>query len=744
MSFKRTKLSHQFSSKFASQGVETTIFKEKCFWVDGLTFPPLSSLVPMIISNGGRVEMTLRPSVNHIIADVIPEGKVKQFAHQTVTKAAWIVDCVKAGKILGYHGYELSMLLPKGQQKLSLKPHTTLTDPNFVSNFFKSSRLHFIGSWKDKVERLLPELRSITPRFDIPSDLKHSLVFHIDMDCFFASVAMRSDDSLKKKPVAVSHSKRPGSGEVSSCNYVAREFGVKAGMFLDEAIRLCPALVVVPYQFEEYMQVSEDIHRIFYSFSHAVQIVSCDEVFIGIPFQEKNQSCLCSFDEALELAEEMRKIIYAVTQCTASIGISSNILLSRLATKRAKPDGVYCIQDHQVLQHIDPLHPRDLPGVGRRVAEKLDALKIDTCKALRGKSLEQLIKAVGAAKGKSLFEFSRGIDVRELELGSERKCVTVEIGWGVRFEEKSQLMKFVDDLCGELSSRLKQCKRQCMSVTVKVKKKKDLSQLPGKYLGHGICDSISKSVPMYSCSNEGSDLFQAARKAIESLDVDPVYIRAVGLTACKLRKDQMGLVKENVKQWKINVDEIDESVMKELPQFIVEEIEAKKVKKAPVVKKKITNFFKPVKKRVNTKIKCSSGNLKRSGIEIDPKVLDELPLRFRREMEHELAQQNRIERFFKPRSSSKGNVPKTVLFDSKQHPLYADALDECTLVTLMRSWKWPEDEFLATEVIAYQIRLKNLGAVRSAILSIRFVYPFLFQRVFCIINELLQPNSLSL
>ena len=85
-------------------------------------------------------------------------------------------------------------------------------------------------------------------------------IIHLDMDCFFAAVAELTDPALKGQPLAVSHSNSAqGTGEVSSANYEARKFGIRAGMFIAEAKRRCPALVVMPYLFERFEQISEQV-----------------------------------------------------------------------------------------------------------------------------------------------------------------------------------------------------------------------------------------------------------------------------------------------------------------------------------------------------------------------------------------------------------------------------------------------------------------------------------------------------
>ncbi|MCO5551214.1 hypothetical protein L7F22_004713 [Adiantum nelumboides] len=153
----------------------------------------------------------------------------------------------------------------RGSLSENVRSHCALGDANFVQNYFKNSRLHFIGTWKARYQnrfnnsKVEKDQRIEKPR--LLSDSKDRIVMHVDMDCFFVSVVVRNRSELIGKPVVVCHSeKTQGTAEISSSNYVARAFGmrltgVRSGMFIRDAKALCPELEVVPYDFEAYEQV---------------------------------------------------------------------------------------------------------------------------------------------------------------------------------------------------------------------------------------------------------------------------------------------------------------------------------------------------------------------------------------------------------------------------------------------------------------------------------------------------------
>ena len=198
---------------------------------------------------------------------------------------------------------------------------------------------------------------------------------HVDMDCFFASVSLRNRPELQGVPIAVAHSNHSaGHSEISCVNYSARRTGIHAGEWSasakskcaatethNAAIRVlnlrpvvatapmhavvapsappsfacrCPDLVVIPYEFDAYQEVSERVYSIFLRHTALVQPLSCDEAYLDVS--------TCGDAEAE--AAQMRREILAETGCTASIGIGPTLLAARMATKKGKPNGMFRVR----------------------------------------------------------------------------------------------------------------------------------------------------------------------------------------------------------------------------------------------------------------------------------------------------------------------------------------------------------------------------------------------------------------
>lgn len=352
---------------------------------------------------------------------------------------------------------------------------------------------------------------------------------HIDMDCFFASVGTRDNPQLATRPVAITHSQgltENSTAEIASCNYAARSFGISNGMILRKAVQLCPNLVCLPYEFDKYDASSKDLYRILMSVADDIQVVSCDEAFIDVSSQVSSEA------DALELAQRIRRNVLEKTGCSASIGIGPNLLLTRLATKRAKPNGVFYLHHSEAIPHLNPLSLDSLPGVGSILSRKLSAQGIKTCHDLRNISLPALQKVCGPKTGSMLYNFCRGVDDRVLE-NKGRQSLGCEINWGIRFQTSAQVESFFRELCDYVGKKLAKSKLLGHQITIKAKKRLYKGE-PPKLLGCGRCQDYSKSLALTKLTQDPKTLFKEAYTAFRSLGVPVVDIRGVGVHISKL------------------------------------------------------------------------------------------------------------------------------------------------------------------------------------------------------------------
>ncbi|KAK9867787.1 hypothetical protein WJX84_002274 [Apatococcus fuscideae] len=420
--------------------------------------------------------------------------------------------------------------------------------PEFMDTYYRSSRLHFIGRWKARIEALQASMGSAAPAAmqpSVPGTLesvllqgrvkgaqqagpKERTIIHLDMDCFFAAVAASSDPAFKGKPLAVCHSNSAkGTGEVSSANYEARAFGIKADMFIADAKRRCPDLIVMPYEFDRYETVSEAVYRILLATTACVQPISCDEAWLDVT----------GLGDPLKIAADVRAAIWQATGCAASAGIGPNMLLARLATRKAKPNGQFYIKGSDMEPHLVLMPVSDLPGVGWSLSHRLTDMGISTVADLRERSSAALQRDLGAKTGQTLWNFAHGRDDRVVEPPKQRRSVGAECNWGIRFRDQSEAEEFLTGLAGELCTRLTSAGVQGRTITLKLKRRKENAPEPPKFMGHGICDNMSRSVTVARFTSSQEDVANEGRQMLRALHVDPTQIRGIGLNMTKLNTD---------------------------------------------------------------------------------------------------------------------------------------------------------------------------------------------------------------
>ncbi|KAK4284534.1 hypothetical protein QN277_001353 [Acacia crassicarpa] len=427
--------------------------------------------------------------------------------------------------------------------------HSTLVDPNFVENYFKISRLHFIGTWRNRYRKRFPILSTgFNPE---SSDVNASVIsgrkviIHVDMDCFFVAVVIRNYPELLDKPVAVCHSNNSrGTAEISSANYPARSYGIRAGMFVRDAKALCPDLVIFPYNFEAYEEVADQFYGILHRKCNKVQAVSCDEAFLEVTVAEGEDPEL--------LASSIRKEIFEATRCTASVGIAGNMLMARIATKTAKPNGQYYITPEMVDDHLCQLLISELPGIGYVLREKLKKQNVHTCGELRNISKDSLQKDFGMKTGEMLWNYSRGIDNRLVGVIQESKSIGAEVNWGVRFNDMKECESFLINLCKEVALRLHGSGVQGRTFTLKIKKRKKDAEEPAKYMGCGDCENMSHSVKIPLATDCVDEIQRIAKRLFGLFRIDVKDIRGVGLQVSRLEAadaSKQGTEKNFLKSW---------------------------------------------------------------------------------------------------------------------------------------------------------------------------------------------------
>ncbi|WP_111978425.1 DNA polymerase IV [Algibacillus agarilyticus] len=276
-------------------------------------------------------------------------------------------------------------------------------------------------------------------------------IIHIDMDCFFAAVEMRENPALSNLPIAVGGSS-DRRGVLSTCNYLARKYGVRSAMATAHALKLCPDLVVVPGSMALYKSISQQIRDIFLRYTPLIEPLSLDEAYLDV------SDCKLFQGSATLIAESIRRDIEVETGLTASAGVAPNKFIAKIASDENKPNGICVIPPHKVSEFVDKLPLRKIPGVGKVTAEKLKSLGLNTTADVRSYPFDGLEQACGKL-AKSLLDKSHGIDDRELSLDRVRKSVGVEHTLSHDIYSRDQVLRVIKQLLPELNSRFAKHKR---------------------------------------------------------------------------------------------------------------------------------------------------------------------------------------------------------------------------------------------------------------------------------------------
>ncbi len=239
-------------------------------------------------------------------------------------------------------------------------------------------------------------------------------IIHLDMDCFYAAVEMRERPELAGQPIAVGGGSR--RGVVTTCNYAAREFGVRSAMPGFMARERCPQLVFLPVRFDLYRAESQRIRAIMHAFTDLVEPLSLDEAYLDVSASPRY---------AWDLAKEMRARILAETGLTASAGVAPNKMLAKIASDWRKPNGQFAVLPDQVLEFMRPLPLRKVWGIGPKSAERMAARGLRTCGDLQQFSLPEMAQQFGNW-GRELFHLCRGEDDREVQPQRARKSLSNE------------------------------------------------------------------------------------------------------------------------------------------------------------------------------------------------------------------------------------------------------------------------------------------------------------------------------
>lgn len=327
------------------------------------------------------------------------------------------------------------------------------------------------------------------------------------MDSFFVEVERLRDPSLAGIPVAVGGT--GPRGVIASASYEARRFGVRSAQPTSTALRLCPRLVVVPSDHGRYGEVSAEVFAIFRSITPLVEGLGLDEAFLDVGGLARH------FEGPAHVGEEVRSLLAAELGLPASVGVASSKLVAKLASQRAKPEGLLHVPKEEELGFLHRLPAEALWGVGPATRASLARLGVETVGDIAALPRSALEASLGPTVGAQLSALAGGIDPRRVQPDSEARSISVEQTYGTDLESAPVVETALLEHSQRLSRRLRRSGLSARTVTLKVR--------------FSDFETVTRSETLPVPVDEVGELFESARRLAARVDLGrPVRLLGLG------------------------------------------------------------------------------------------------------------------------------------------------------------------------------------------------------------------------
>jgi DNA polymerase IV (archaeal DinB-like DNA polymerase) len=280
------------------------------------------------------------------------------------------------------------------------------------------------------------------------------VIFHIDFDYFYAQCEELRNPEFKTKPVAVCvFSDRGGdSGAIATANYMARKYGVKSGMpikFAKRKLQDVSEAVFLPTDFDYYSEISEKAMNVIRKYSDIFEYVGRDEAYLDVSKRTEG-----NFVNAAHLAQQLKNSIRNITKLSSTIGVSSNKLVSKIASGYRKPDGLTIVEPEKIESFLDSLPITAIPGVGKKTEEKFLEIGVQTIAQLKTIDVFSLNSLFGRKIGTYIYNAARGIDEEPVSPRHD----PIQYSRIVTLKQDSKdldfLMKDLDKLCEDVHTAI--------------------------------------------------------------------------------------------------------------------------------------------------------------------------------------------------------------------------------------------------------------------------------------------------
>jgi len=347
-------------------------------------------------------------------------------------------------------------------------------------------------------------------------------VLHVDMDAFFASVELLERPELRGKPVIVAHDS--ARSVVTAATYEARKFGVNSAMPLAIAKRRCPQAIILEPHFDRYTHFSGLVMAICDELTPSVERLGIDEAFLDVAGSRKH------IGSPTTVATILRRRVLDETGLVCSVGAAATKFVAKLASSRAKPDGLLVIPKDGTLDFLHPQPISGLWGVGGKTEETLVKHGLRTIGDLAGTPVASLKSMVGEAAGAKLHDLAWGIDPRTVQPRAVEKSVGHEVTFETDVTDPAVIRRELLRLSSMVAVRLRGGGAVGRTVVLKLR--------------FGDFTTITRSRTLAEPTDLGRRIYDEVREVYEATGKQYSRVRLVGVRVEQLSEDggaQLGL-----------------------------------------------------------------------------------------------------------------------------------------------------------------------------------------------------------
>ncbi|MGH9998798.1 MAG: DNA polymerase IV [Nitrosopumilaceae archaeon] len=351
--------------------------------------------------------------------------------------------------------------------------------------------------------------------------MEQRIVFHVDFDYFFAQCEELRNPDLKTKPVAVCvFSDRGGdSGAIATANYLARKYGVKSGMpirFAKKRLENVNDSVFLPTDFDYYSEVSQNAMNVMKEFADIFEYVGRDEAYLDVSKRTEG-----SFVNAAHLAQQLKNALRQSVRLSCTVGVSSNKLVSKIASDFKKPDGLTIVPPDKTEAFLDPLPIRSIPGIGKKTEEKFTEMGFHTISELKKLDVFSLNSQFGRKIGTYIYNAVRGIDDEPVAPRHEATQYSRITTLKEDSKEYHFLAKEIEKLCEDVHAAILKDNLMFKSVGIQF-----------------VQSDLSNKTKSKTLKNSTSSLDELRKTVLqllgESLEVQKMLIRRIGVKVSDL------------------------------------------------------------------------------------------------------------------------------------------------------------------------------------------------------------------